>query len=72
MFANGTPEYRELATLPDAERYIAEADITRRLRKKHQLFNILDGRNHTDVTRRKISAGNRRAWAEGRRRNATG
>ena len=59
----GVPQYQALATVPDDQRYAAERDITRRLRKKYKLLNILDGRAHSEESRRRMREGHARAKA---------
>jgi len=47
----------------EAERFAAEAAITRELRQAHDLLNVLDGQRHTSESRRRIREGRQRARA---------
>ena len=59
----GIPQYQALAVVPDSERHIAERDITRLLRKRHKLLNILDGQAHSEESRRRMRAAHARRRA---------
>jgi hypothetical protein len=61
---NPSPEVKELAVVPDAERYTVEAAMVRQLGKKHKLLNkYWNGWHHTPETRAKMSLGQRRRYA---------
>lgn len=63
FLSRGIPQWQELAVVPDAERFTAEAEITKRLRRKHRLCNVKNGSRHTPESIRRIRAGRERAQA---------
>jgi hypothetical protein len=63
FLAKGEYSYQELATCPDDERFQLETEITRRLRQKHDLLNVLDGTRHTPESIKRMLAGKARAKA---------
>lgn len=50
-----------LATVNDSERFEREAEITREMRKRFDLLNVLDGTKHTKESVARILAGKMRA-----------
>ena len=56
---------RVVAIVDDEQRFAAEAQITRRMRKHHRVFNVLDGQAHTAESRRRIRAGMARRASTG-------
>ena len=52
-----------LAVVEESERFDIEAELTRQLRAKYKLLNVLDGRKHTPESRKRIRQGMARAKA---------
>ena len=64
FLAKGKPEYKELATVPEADRFRMEAELIRTLASSYSLLNkYCNGYRHSPETRAKISAGVRRHYA---------
>ena len=55
----GFPSFKVLAVVPDDQRFEAEAELTRKMRKHHRLVNVLDGRHHTRESKARIARGKR-------------
>jgi hypothetical protein len=49
-----------LAEVDDSERFAMETEITRQLRQRYKLLNVLDGTRHTEESRKRYV----RAWQE--------
>jgi hypothetical protein len=64
FLSKGKPEVTELAVVPDAERFTAEAAMIKLLAKRHNLMNRYHNNyRHPPEVRAKISRGVRRAYA---------
>jgi hypothetical protein len=64
FLAKGKPEIAELAVVPDAERFEAEAAMIRQLSQRHSLLNRYhNGFRHSAESRAKMSAGHKRYYA---------
>jgi hypothetical protein len=67
FLSRGTPEFQELAVVPDAERLEWEARMIRTLGARHRLFNkYWNNFHHTPETKARISEGVRRHYRASR------
>jgi hypothetical protein len=58
-----TPVVVVLAEVSEDQRFDVEAELTRQLRQQYKLLNIMDGRRHTEESRKRIRQGMARAKA---------
>ena len=63
LVCDGDPAWKILAVVDNAERFEIEAELTRRYRQHHKIFNVLDGQRHTPESVRRIQAGKRASRA---------